>query len=155
MTGPNMADNGCAEIVFPDNCEECKNKNRSEEINSLDICYKLPNNKSAIHDGHCVHITGNGLDCCLMCKDGYGYEPDDHAYGCTSYDSNDFPDIKIGDLTISYDWLNPSTFHFIMFSDNVDWEAYGKTPEEFGVLIKSIVGDVEFENLKTYDACNL
>jgi hypothetical protein len=155
MTGPNMADNGCAEIVFPDNCEECKNKNRSEEINSLDICYKLPNNKSAIHDGHCVHITGNGLDCCLMCKDGYGYEPEDHAYGCTSYDSNDFPDIKIGDLTISYDWLNPSTFHFIMFSDNVDWEAYGKTPEEFGVLIKSIVGDVEFENLKTYDACNL
>jgi len=160
ISGENQSGNGCAETVFPDTCDSCleasKNASKYEEIMKMEICYISPEGP-AIHDGHCVHITGDNGYYCLMCKEGDprgSYESSDHTYECTSYGA--FPDINLnGGFSISYDWMSPNPMHFYLFSDNVDWESAGIDISEFSKLIRSILGDCEFERLSRFDGFNL
>jgi hypothetical protein len=160
ITGLNQADNQCADVVFPDTCDACeeraRNISRHEEISTMEICYISPAG-SAIHEGHCVVITSrNHNHSCLMCETRENrdyYNPDVHDYGCTVYRA--FPDIKLSDeFSISYDWMKPNPFHFYLFSDNVDWEACGKTREQFSTLVKLILGETEFERLSSFNGFN-
>ena len=152
----NLAENGCADEPFcQDTCQECLNRAPHEEIMNMEICYNSPEGPS-IHDGRCVHISGNEGYYCLMCTEGDengSYDADEHTYRCTEQGA--FPDIKLSDdYTVEYDWMNPNPLHFYLFSDNVNWEATGKTMEEFKTLARKVLGSVEFERLQTFPGFN-